>query len=241
MKVVAHDVLLDADNVDEIIDGYDVVIDGTDSFETRYLLNDAAVAAGIPVVHASVFRFEGQLTTFVPGDGPCYRCLYPTPPPPELAPACSVVGVLGVVPGIMGMLQANEVLKLLLGIGETLAGRLLVFDALDSTFSELRLERDAACPACSDAARAAREAGTPDRRRRPSARARSRRARSARRADRGRDTARWRALSAVKFPAVLRAERRRRARRSRPRVRRSAMPCWTPIAGDLPGRSRASC
>ena len=116
--------MLVADNVERIIAGYDVILDGTDTFETRYILNDAAVAAGIPVVHASVFRFEGQLTTFVPYEGPCYRCLYPTPPPPELAPGCSVAGVLGVVPGIIGLLQANEVLKLLLGIGETLAGRL---------------------------------------------------------------------------------------------------------------------
>src|SRR6185369_9075578 len=101
------------DNVERIIAGADVIVDGTDTFETRYLLNDAAVRAGIPVVHASVFRFEGQVTTFIPRVGPCYRCLYPEPAPPELAPACSVVGVLGVVPGIMGLLQANEALKLL--------------------------------------------------------------------------------------------------------------------------------
>ncbi len=161
VDVVAHDEMLVGDNVERIIAGYDVILDGTDTFETRYILNDAAVAAGIPVVHASVFRFEGQLTTFVPYEGPCYRCLYPTPPPPELAPGCSVAGVLGVVPGIMGMLQANEVLKLLLGIGETLAGRLLLFDALETEFTELRLRRDPGCPVCSDAARAAREAGTP--------------------------------------------------------------------------------
>jgi len=159
VKVVAHDEMLVADNVERIIDGYEVILDGTDTFETRYLLNDASVAAGIPVVHASVFRFEGQLTTFLPYDGPCYRCLYPTPPPPELAPGCSVAGVLGVVPGIMGLLQANEVLKLVLGIGEPLIGRLLLFDALEGSFSELRLERDPACPACGDAARAARERG----------------------------------------------------------------------------------
>jgi molybdopterin/thiamine biosynthesis adenylyltransferase/rhodanese-related sulfurtransferase len=161
VDVVAHDEMLVGGNVERIIAGYDVILDGTDTFETRYILNDAAVAAGIPVVHASVFRFEGQLTTFVPYEGPCYRCLYPTPPPPELAPGCSVAGVLGVVPGIMGMLQANEVLKLLLGIGETLAGRLLLFDALETEFTELRLRRDPGCPVCSDAARAAREAGTP--------------------------------------------------------------------------------
>jgi hypothetical protein len=122
---------------------------------------DAAVAAGIPVVHASVFRFEGQLTVFQPYDGPCYRCLYPTPPPPELAPGCSVAGVLGVVPGIMGLLQTNEALKILLGIGDTLAGRLLLFDALDATFTELRLRRDPKCPVCSDAAVEARKAGRP--------------------------------------------------------------------------------
>jgi molybdopterin/thiamine biosynthesis adenylyltransferase/rhodanese-related sulfurtransferase len=161
VKVVAHDEMLVAENVDWIIAGYDVILDGTDTFETRYLLNDAAVTAGIPVVHASVFRFEGQLTVFQPYEGPCYRCLYPTPPPPELAPGCSVAGVLGVVPGIMGMLQANEALKLLLGIGDTLAGRLLLFDALDTTFTELKLRRDPKCPVCSDEAVAARAAGKP--------------------------------------------------------------------------------
>jgi molybdopterin/thiamine biosynthesis adenylyltransferase len=108
-----------------------------------------------------VFRFEGQLTTFVPFDGPCYRCLYPTPPPPELAPGCSVAGVLGVVPGILGLLQANEALKVLLGIGNTLSGRLLLFDALETEFTELKLRRDPECPVCSDKAVAAREAGHP--------------------------------------------------------------------------------
>jgi molybdopterin/thiamine biosynthesis adenylyltransferase len=161
VHVMTYDEMLDADNVARLIEGYDVVLDGTDTFETRYLLNDAAVIAGIPVVHASVFRFEGQLTVFDPPEGPCYRCLYPTPPPPELAPACSVAGVLGVVPGIMGLLQANEVLKLLLGIGTTLAGRLVLFDALEGEFTELRLRRDPACPVCSDAAVEARAAGRP--------------------------------------------------------------------------------
>ena len=161
VAVVGHEEMLTTDNVERIIDGYDVILDGTDTFETRYALNDAAVAAGIPVVHASVFRFEGQLTVFKPYEGPCYRCLYPTPPPPELAPGCSVAGVLGVVPGIMGMLQANEVLKLLLGIGDSLAGRLLLFDALDASFTELKLKRDPACPVCSDAAVEARKAGRP--------------------------------------------------------------------------------
>jgi molybdopterin/thiamine biosynthesis adenylyltransferase/rhodanese-related sulfurtransferase len=161
VTVIAHDEMLVAGNVDRLIAGYDAIVDGTDTFDTRYVLNDAAVAAGIPVVHASVFRFEGQLTTFVPYEGPCYRCLYPTPPPPELAPGCSVAGVLGVVPGIMGLLQANEVLKLLLGMGNALVGRLLLFDALETEFTELTLRRDPACPVCSDAARAAREAGVP--------------------------------------------------------------------------------
>ncbi|HEX8938526.1 MAG TPA: molybdopterin-synthase adenylyltransferase MoeB [Candidatus Limnocylindrales bacterium] len=161
VNVVLHEEVLDASNVERLVAGYDVVLDGTDTFDTRYVLNDAAVAAGIPVVHASVFRFEGQLTVFQPDAGPCYRCLYPTPPPPELAPGCSVAGVLGVVPGIMGLLQTNETLKLLLGVGDSLAGRLLLFDALDASFTELKLRRDPACPVCSDAARDARAAGHP--------------------------------------------------------------------------------
>ncbi len=159
VTVIPHEEMLVAGNVDRIIAGYDVIIDGTDTFETRYLLNDAAVAKNIPVIHASVFRFEGQLTTFIPFEGPCYRCLYPTPPPPELAPGCSVAGVLGVVPGIMGMLQANEAIKVLLGIGDTLAGRLLLFDALDTSFTELKLRRDPNCPVCSTEAIAARAEG----------------------------------------------------------------------------------
>ena len=161
IKVVVHEEMLVAANVERIIAGYDVILDGTDTFETRYILNDAAVAAGIPVIHASVFRFEGQLTTFIPYEGPCYRCLYPTPPPPELAPGCSVAGVLGVVPGILGLLQANEALKVLLGIGQTLAGRLVLFDALETEFTELKLRRDPNCPVCSDAAVEARAAGRP--------------------------------------------------------------------------------
>ena len=161
IKVIAHEEMLVAANVERIIAGYDVILDGTDTFETRYILNDAAVAAGIPVIHASVFRFEGQLTTFIPYVGPCYRCLYPTPPPPELAPGCSVAGVLGVVPGILGLLQTNEALKVLLGIGETLAGRLVLFDALETEFTELKLRRDPNCPVCSDAAVEARATGRP--------------------------------------------------------------------------------
>ncbi|MBA3626367.1 MAG: molybdopterin-synthase adenylyltransferase MoeB [Chloroflexi bacterium] len=156
VTVMPHEEMLTEENVERLIAGYDVILDGTDTFETRYTLNDAAVRAGIPVVHASVFRFEGQLTVFRPFDGPCYRCLYPTPPPPELAPGCSVAGVLGVVPGVMGMLQATEAIKLLLGIGDSLAGRLLIYDALDGTFQEVRLRRDPACPTCGEAVLAAR-------------------------------------------------------------------------------------
>ena len=158
VTVVQHDEMLTDDNVGRLIEGYDLVIDGTDTFETRYSLNDAAVRARVPVVHASVFRFEGQLTVFVPFEGPCYRCLYPTPPPPELAPGCSVAGVLGVVPGVMGLLQATEGVKVLLGIGEPLVGRLLIYDALDGTFTELQLRRDPACPACGEVVEGAQAA-----------------------------------------------------------------------------------
>jgi sulfur-carrier protein adenylyltransferase/sulfurtransferase len=159
VRVVIHEEMLTDENVERLIDGYDVILDGTDTFETRYTLNDAAVRAGITVVHASVFRFEGQLTVFKPFDGPCYRCLYPTPPPPELAPGCSVAGVLGVVPGVMGLLQATEAIKALLDIGDSLAGRLLIYDALDATFSELQLRRDPHCPACGDGAPVASTSG----------------------------------------------------------------------------------
>src|SRR5713226_1218451 len=150
VKVVTYIDLLDETNVARIIADYDVIIDGTDNFPTRYLLNDAALRANKPVVHGSVFRFEGQLTVFKPYDGPCYRCLYPEPPPPELAPSCAEAGVLGVLPGIIGLLQATETIKLLLGIGDPLVGRLMTYDALAGEFSELRLFRDPACPACGE-------------------------------------------------------------------------------------------
>ncbi len=159
VTVIPHDEMLTESNVDRLIAGYDVILDGTDTFETRYTLNDAAVRARIPVVHASVFRFEGQLSVFKPFDGPCYRCLYPTPPPPELAPGCSVAGVLGVVPGVMGLLQATEALKVLLDIGDSLAGRLVIYDALDGSFQELQLRRDPHCPACGDGAPVAAASG----------------------------------------------------------------------------------
>jgi len=148
--VVKHTERMAADNVERLIEPYDVIVDGTDNFDTRYVLNDAAVRLRKPVVHGSIYRWDGQVTTFVPFAGPCYRCMYPTQPPAELAPACSVAGVLGVLPGIVGLMQANEVFKLLLGVGETLAGRLLMFDAMGTTFDEVRIWRDPACPACGE-------------------------------------------------------------------------------------------
>jgi sulfur-carrier protein adenylyltransferase/sulfurtransferase len=149
-RVIKHEERLGADNVERLIGGYDVIVDGTDNFDTRYVLNDAAVKLRKPVVHGSIYRWDGQVTTFIPFAGPCYRCMYPTQPPPELAPGCDVAGVLGVLPGIVGLLQANEVFKLLLGVGETLAGRLLMFDAAGTTFDEVRIWRDPACPACGE-------------------------------------------------------------------------------------------
>jgi molybdopterin/thiamine biosynthesis adenylyltransferase len=148
VKVARHRTRLGAANVHEIIAGYDLVVDGTDNFPTRYLLNDASVAARVPVVHASVYKFEGQVTVFRPFEGPCYRCLYPEPPPPGTAPACNEAGVLGVVPGVMGVLQATEAVKLILGVGEPLVGRLLQYDALRMRFREFTLPRDPACEVC---------------------------------------------------------------------------------------------
>jgi molybdopterin/thiamine biosynthesis adenylyltransferase/rhodanese-related sulfurtransferase len=141
---------LTSDNVIETLSKFDVIVDGADNFQTRYLVNDAALRLGKPVVHASIFRFEGQLTVFPADGGPCYRCLYPEPPPPEEAPSCQEAGVLGVLPGIMGVLQATETVKLLLGLGQTLAGRLLVYDALKTRFRELKLRRDPKCPTCGE-------------------------------------------------------------------------------------------
>ena len=142
---------LTSENVDRILgEGWDVIVDGADNFPTRYLVNDASVWHGIPVVHGSIYRFEGQVTVFKPGDGPCYRCLFPMPPPPELAPSCAEGGVLGVLPGIVGSIQASEALKLLLGIGEPLIGRLQLFDALAGGFTEVTLRRDPQCPVCGE-------------------------------------------------------------------------------------------
>ena len=142
---------LTSENADRILgEGWDVIVDGADNFPTRYLLNDASVWHKIPVVHGSIYRFEGQTTVFKPFEGPCYRCLFPQPPPPELAPSCAEGGVLGVLPGIIGSLQANEALKLALEIGEPLVGRLLMFDALEAAFTEISLRRDPECPVCGE-------------------------------------------------------------------------------------------
>ena len=149
VKVEKYPVRIDASNIMEIIEGYDVIVDGLDNFPTRYLLNDASVRLQIPVVSASILGFEGQLSVFHPYEGPCYRCLYPTPPPAELAPSCGAAGVLGVLPGVMGLLQSVEVIKLVTGAGESLAGRLLLYDALGTTFTELKVRRDPDCPICS--------------------------------------------------------------------------------------------
>jgi sulfur-carrier protein adenylyltransferase/sulfurtransferase len=149
VKVEKYPVRLGADNIMEIIEGYDVIVDGLDNFPTRYLLNDASVRLQIPVVSASILGFEGQLSVFHPYEGPCYRCLYPTPPPAELAPSCGAAGVLGVLPGVMGLLQSVEVIKLVTGAGDTMAGRLLLYDALGTTFTELKVRRDPDCPICS--------------------------------------------------------------------------------------------
>ena len=157
VKVIAHQTRLTSENILEILAGYDLVVDGADNFPTRYLLNDAALKLGKPVVHASIFRFEGQITTFLSNTevgteagahGPCYRCLYPDPPPPGMAPSCQEAGVLGVLPGIIGTLQANEALKLILGAGQSLSGRLMVFDALGAKFRSLKLRKDPECRVC---------------------------------------------------------------------------------------------
>jgi molybdopterin/thiamine biosynthesis adenylyltransferase/rhodanese-related sulfurtransferase len=155
VDVVTYDVRLGADNIEDIFsgpsgDGWDVIVDGTDNFPTRYLVNDASLMKRIPVVHGSIFRFEGQVTVFAPYEGPCYRCLIPEPPPAELAPSCAEAGVLGVLPGIVGSIQAVEAIKLILGIGDPLVGRLLSYDALEETFRTFKVRRDPMCPACGE-------------------------------------------------------------------------------------------
>jgi sulfur-carrier protein adenylyltransferase/sulfurtransferase len=149
VKVVKHKARLDSSNILEIIDGWDVIVDGVDNFPTRYLLNDASVRLKIPVVSASILGFDGQLSVFKPYEGPCYRCLFREPPPAELAPSCGANGVLGVLPGTMGLLQATEVIKLIAGIGEPAIGRLLLYDALGATLTEVKVHRDPECPICS--------------------------------------------------------------------------------------------
>ncbi len=148
VNVVTYDTRLGADNVLDIIDGYDVIVDGTDNFPTRYLVNDASLIKKIPVVYGAIFRFEGQASVFHPYQGPCYRCLLPEPPPAEMAPSCAEAGVLGVLPGIIGSIQAMEAIKLLLGLGDSLSGRLLAYDALEQSFRTFKVPRDPDCPAC---------------------------------------------------------------------------------------------
>ena len=148
VNVVTYDMRLGADNVLDVIDGYDLIVDGTDNFPTRYLVNDASLLKRIPVIHGSIFRFEGQATVFYPYEGPCYRCLIPEPPPPELAPSCAEAGVLGVLPGIIGSIQAIEAIKVLLGLGDPLIGRLLAYDSLEQSFRTFKVNRDPKCPSC---------------------------------------------------------------------------------------------
>lgn len=149
VQVVQHRVQLSSENALEVLRPYDIVVDGSDNFPTRYLVNDACVMLGKPCVHGSIFLFEGQASTFVPGHG-CYRCLYPTPPPPGMVPNCAEAGVLGVLPGIVGSIQAVETIKLILDIGQTLSGRLLLFDALAMEFRQVKVRRNPACPVCGD-------------------------------------------------------------------------------------------
>src|SRR5918993_2235854 len=150
VEVRVHEEALTSENALEIFEGYDVIVDGTDNFPTRYLVNDACVLLGKPNVYGSIFRFEGQATVFAYPGGPCYRCLYPEPPPPGLVPSCAEGGVLGILPGLIGVVQATEAVKLILGTGEPLVGRLLLYDALAMSFRELKLRRNPECPVCGD-------------------------------------------------------------------------------------------
>src|SRR5246127_1647523 len=150
IRIDTFETMLTSENALDILKGYDIVVDGTDNFPTRYLVNDACVLLGLPNVYGSIFRFEGQATVFATQDGPCYRCLYPEPPPPGLVPSCAEGGVLGILPGTIGVMQATEVIKLILGIGEPLIGRLVLYDALAMRFRELKLRRNPECPVCGD-------------------------------------------------------------------------------------------
>ncbi|MGA2726388.1 MAG: molybdopterin-synthase adenylyltransferase MoeB [Terracidiphilus sp.] len=150
LKIVKHDTMLSSANALEILKDYDIVADGTDNFPTRYLVNDACVLLGKPNVYGSIFRFEGQASVFATKEGPCYRCLYPEPPPPGLVPSCAEGGVLGILPGLVGVIQATEVIKLILGNGSPLIGRLLLVDALNMRFRELKLRKNSECPVCGE-------------------------------------------------------------------------------------------
>ena len=148
VKVIIHQVRLTSENILDIIKNYDIIVDGSDNFPTRYLVNDACVMSNKPLSHGGILRFDGQVITIIPHQGPCYRCLFPEPPPPGLVPSCQEAGILGVVAGIIGLLQANETLKLILGEGEILLGKLLVFNALESRFRTVRVRQDKNCPLC---------------------------------------------------------------------------------------------
>jgi len=148
VEIVMYQQRLSSENVFQLFEDYDLVIDGCDNFPTRYLINDACVMMGKPNIHGSIFQFEGQVTIFYPGKGPCYRCLYPSPPPPGMAPSCQEAGVFGVLPGIVGSVQAVEAIKVLLEIGDPLIGQLLLFDALGMSFKRMRLHQDSECPIC---------------------------------------------------------------------------------------------
>jgi adenylyltransferase/sulfurtransferase len=150
VKVITYHLRLTSENILEIIKDYDIVVDGSDNFPTRYLVNDACVLSKKPLSHGGIFRFDGQAITIIPGEGACYRCLFPEPPPPGLVPSCQEAGILGVVAGIIGTIQANEVLKYILGIGNLLTGKLLVFNALDSSFRQVRVPKDPKCPVCGE-------------------------------------------------------------------------------------------
>jgi adenylyltransferase/sulfurtransferase len=150
INIIKHETMITSENALDLLKDYDLVIDGTDNFPTRYLVNDACVLLGKPNVYGSIFRFEGQLTVFFAKDGPCYRCLYPEPPPPGLVPSCAEGGVFGVLPGVIGSLQAVEAIKLILGVGKPMIGRLLLFNALDLSFKELRLRKNPECPICGE-------------------------------------------------------------------------------------------
>jgi molybdopterin/thiamine biosynthesis adenylyltransferase len=156
VQVRTYQTRLDSSNVDDIFEGYDVIVDGSDNFPTRYLINDACIRHAIPNVHGSVYRFDGQVTVFWPAypkrRGPCYRCIFPKPPPPELAPSCAEAGVLGVLPGVIGVMETVEALKILLDIGDPLVGRLLCYDALNAEFTEFKVNNRADCAYCGDEA-----------------------------------------------------------------------------------------